>query len=196
MQMTDGLGPRILTGRHITIEPLNDTHRDDLREAASDPVIWEFLPIVCTTEFDIWWDLARSEQNRITFVVRRNTDKAIIGSTSYLANVPTHARVEIGWTWYVPQVQGTNVNPEAKLLLLQNAFEDAAYNRVELKTDSRNLRSNAAIRKLGAKEEGILRGHMWMPAGYWRDTVYYSILKNEWPGVKQTLLKRLAAEPV
>jgi RimJ/RimL family protein N-acetyltransferase len=116
MQMTDGLGPRILTGRHITLEPLEDTHRDDLREAASDPVIWEFLPIVCTTEFDIWWDLARSEQNRITFVVRRNTDKAIIGSTSYLANVPTHARVEIGWTWYVPQVQGTVVNPEAKLL--------------------------------------------------------------------------------
>jgi RimJ/RimL family protein N-acetyltransferase len=66
---------------------------------------------------------------------------------------------------------------------------------VELKTDSRNLRSNAAIRKLGAKEEGILRGHMWMPAGYWRDTVYYSILKSEWPEMNQALLKRLAAEP-
>ena len=89
------------------------------------------------------------------------------------------------------EAQGTVINPDAKLLLLRNAFEEAGYNRVELKTDSRNKRSNAAIRKLGAKEEGILRGHMWMPKGYWRDTVTYSILKSEWPGVKEGLLSRL-----
>ncbi len=193
--MSGGLGPRTLTGQFIALEPLEERHRDGLRNAASDPAIWEFLPIIGSSEFDIWWDLACSERNRITFVVRRQSDGAIVGSTSYLANVSTHSRVEIGWTWYIRQAQGSTVNPEAKLLLLQNAFDEAGYNRVELKTDSRNSRSNAAIRKLGAREEGVMREHMWMPAGYWRDTIMYSILKNEWPEVKQALIKRLQNEP-
>ena len=92
------------------------------------------------------------------------------------------------------QAQGTRVNPEAKLLLMLNAFETSGYHRVELKTDSKNTRSRAAILRLGAKEEGILRGHMWMPAGYWRDTVYYSVLAEEWPAVKAGLEARIAAE--
>jgi RimJ/RimL family protein N-acetyltransferase len=117
-----------------------------------------------------------------------------VGSTSYLAIAPEHAKVEIGATWYEPAAQGTAVNPEAKYLLLANAFA-ANYNRVELKTDARNARSRAAMRKMGATEEGTLRGHMWMPQGYFRDSVYFSILASEWPQVKAGLETRLAAFP-
>ena len=100
-------------------------------------------------------------------------------------------RVEIGSTWIAPAWQRTAVNTEAKYLMLGNAF-DAGYNRVEFKTDSKNARSRAALTKLGAKEEGTLRGHMWMPQGYFRDSVYFSILASEWPDVKAALEKRLA----
>jgi RimJ/RimL family protein N-acetyltransferase len=116
----------------------------------------------------------------ITYAVRRLSDDALVGSTSYLAIAPEHAKVEIGATWYQPSAQATAVNPEAKYLLLGNAF-GANYNRVELKTDSRNARSRAAMKKMGAIEEGTLRGHMWMPQGYFRDSVYFSILASEWP---------------
>lgn len=185
------LGPRVLTGAFVSLEPLSESHRAGLQEAASDPAIWEYLPVVGSEEFDRWWEIALSESNRICFAVRRLADKAIVGSTSYLADTPSHNRVEIGWTWYVPEAQGTTVNPEAKLLLLRNAFDAADYHRVELKTDSRNAKSNAAISKIGAKKEGVLREHMWMPRGYWRDTVYYSIVKAEWPAVRTGLERRL-----
>ena len=184
------LGPRLLQGRFIALEPLDESHRPALRAAAGDPAIWEYLPIRGDEEFERWWDVALSEPGRICYVVRRLADDAVVGSTSYLANMPAHARVEIGWTWYASEVQGTAVNPEAKLLLLCNAF-DAGYNRVELKTDKKNTRSNAAILKLGAKKEGVLREHMRMPRGYWRDTVYYSILRREWPDVRAGLERRL-----
>ena len=127
----------------------------------------------------------------ITFVVRRLADDAIIGSTSYIAIAPADAKVEIGFTWYIAGARGGPVNPEAKYLLLGNAF-GANYNRVEFKTDAKNARSRAALLKLGAKEEGTLRGHMWMPQGYFRDSVYYSILASEWPGVRKNLESRLA----
>jgi RimJ/RimL family protein N-acetyltransferase len=193
-KMSEGassLGPRTLPGEFIALEPLSDAHYDGLRKAASNAAIWEYLPIIGSEDFDRWWKGAHSEPNRICFAVKRLEDRALVGSTSYLANTPVHARVEIGWTWYVPEVQGTAVNPEAKLLLLQNAFDGAGYHRVELKTDSRNSKSNAAILKLGAKREGVLREHMWMPKGYWRDTVYYSIVRSEWPDVRAILEKRL-----
>jgi RimJ/RimL family protein N-acetyltransferase len=115
-----------------------------------------------------------------------------VGSTSYLAIQPMDARVEIGFTWYVPDAQGGPINPECKYLLLQNAFA-AHYNRVEFKTDAKNTRSQAALKKLGAKEEGTLRGHMWMPQGYFRDSVYFSVLAAEWPDVKAALERRLSA---
>jgi RimJ/RimL family protein N-acetyltransferase len=185
------LGPYALVGYQITLEPLSETHRDAVRTAASDPEIWEYLPINGREEFARWWQIAMTEPHRIAFAVRRHSDNAIVGSTSYLANTRGHHRVEIGWTWYVPEVQGTGVNPEAKLLLLSNAFDSAGYHRVELKTDSRNAKSNAAILKLGAKKEGVLREHMWMPRGYWRDTVYYSIVVSEWPAVGSDLKNRL-----
>jgi RimJ/RimL family protein N-acetyltransferase len=126
----------------------------------------------------------------IAFAVRRLADTAIVGSTSYLAITPEHARLEIGMTWYSPSAQATAVNAEAKYLLLENAF-DCGYHRVEFKTDANNARSRGALRKLGAKEEGVLRGHMWVENGYFRDSVYYSILQSEWPKVKEALVNRL-----
>lgn len=197
MKPVRSLGPRTLTGRFIALEPMNDDHRDGLRAAASDPGMFERMPLSAYGEsFDAWWtDLRRAGAagERMAYAVRRLDDGVIVGTTSYLNDVPAHARVEIGYTWYAPGAQGTAVNPEAKLLLMANAFEAAGYHRVELKTDSKNARSRAALRKLGAQEEAVMRGHMWMPSGYWRDTVYYAVLEDEWPSVRAGLEARLAA---
>ena len=197
MKPAGSLGPRILTGRFVALEPVVEAHRDGLIQAAQSAEMFRHMPISAHGDsFHVWWaDLveAQSKNERMAFAVRRLGDGAIVGSSSYGNMVPAHARTEIGWTWYSPAAQGTAVNPEAKLLMMANAFETAGYHRVELKTDSGNARSRAAILKLGAKEEGILRGHMWMPAGYWRDTVYYSVLEDEWPAVKAGLQARLDA---
>jgi RimJ/RimL family protein N-acetyltransferase len=193
----DALGPRTLSGRFVVLEPLEERHHDGLRRAASDPEL--FRHVVATanaSDFDAWAGHVRAgtaKGERLAYAVRRLSDGAILGSTSYLDIQPENARVEIGATWYVPAGQGGPVNPEAKLLLLGNAF-GAGYNCVYLKTDARNARSRAAILKLGAKQDGILRGHLWREeAGYFRDTVYFSILTAEWPGVRAGLEARLAA---
>jgi N-acetyltransferase len=123
--------------------------------------------------------------------VDRLTGRAV-GSTRFGDIALEHGRVEIGWTWIAPSNQRTAVNTEAKLLQLAYAFDDLGATRVALKTDGRNLRSQAAIERLGAVREGVLRRHMRLPDGYVRDTVYYSILSDEWPGVKAGLEERLA----
>ena len=195
MKPVTSLGPRTLRGRFVVLEPLENRHHADLIRAADDPDLWRYIPIDASTGFAsrLPWLVEEMAAGRyITFVVRRLSDAAIVGSTSYLAITPADAKVEIGFTWYVAGAQGGPVNPEAKCLLLSNAFA-ADYNRVEFKTDAKNLRSRAALRKLGAKEEGILRGHMWMPQGYFRDSAYFSVLAAEWPEVKAQLEARLAA---
>jgi RimJ/RimL family protein N-acetyltransferase len=195
MTPVTSLGPRVLNGKFVTLEPLEERHHEDLlKAAASDPEIWRYIPVDPNRKFAsrLPWMVAENEAGRlITFVVRRHVDDAVVGSTSYLAIQPMDARLEIGFTWYVPGAQGGPVNPECKYLLLRNAF-DAHYNRVEFKTDAKNAKSRAALKKLGAKEEGILRGHMWMPQGYFRDSVYFSVLAPEWPQVKVSLEQRLS----
>jgi RimJ/RimL family protein N-acetyltransferase len=192
------LGPRVLSGAHVALEPLAPEHREALKKAASDPALWRFLPMNGAADFAAVWDAAMAEiqsGSRIAFAVRRFSDDAIVGSTSYLADVPQHGRVEIGWTWYTREAQGGVINAECKFLLMRNAFETCGYNRVEMKTDSTNLRSRAAIKKLGAQQEGTLRGHMWNAGrGYWRDTVYYSVLADEWPAIKAKLERRIARQ--
>jgi N-acetyltransferase len=195
MTPVESLGPRTLRGKFVVLEPLEDRHHAPLLEAAaSDPNIWRYIPVDQEKGYAGRLPLT-VEENRtgrmITFVVRRLSDAAIVGSTSYLNIVPSDARVEIGFTWYRPDAQGGPANPECKYLLLQNAFA-AHYNRVEFKTDAKNAQSRAALTKLGAKEEGILRGHMWMPQGYFRDSVYFSVLASEWPTVRAQLEQRLA----
>ena len=193
MKPVEPLGPWSLTGRFVTLEPLEPRHHADLIRAAEDPSIWTYMPLDVSKGFASrlpWFIEEMAKGRHLTFAVRRQSDGVVVGSSSYLAITPGDAKVEIGATWFVAEARGTAVNPEAKLLMLENAFR-AGYNRVEFKTDSKNARSRAALKKLGAKEEGTLRGHMWMPQGYFRDSVYFSILAPEWPQVRAALRRRL-----
>ena len=193
MQKVEPLGGNALTGRYVALEPLEECHHAGLIEAASDASIFAYMPFDTSKGFAsrLGWFTDENKSGRmISYAVRRLADAAIVGSTSYLNITPADAKVEIGSTWYAPGAQASAVNPEAKYLLLDNAFAKN-WNRVEFKTDSRNARSRAALKKLGAREEGILRGHMWMPQGYFRDSVYFSILASEWPQVKTGLETRL-----
>jgi RimJ/RimL family protein N-acetyltransferase len=185
----------VLTGRWVQLEPLGERHRDALRAAAADERIWVHTLVVARgPEFDRWFDDAlaqRSAGRQFPFAVRRLDDQAVLGSTSYLDPVPRHRRVEVGSTWYAPAVWGTRVNPECKLLLLGHAFDGLGMNRVSLCTDARNTRSQAAIEKLGAVKEGVLRAHMVTQGGRVRDSVLYSIVRDEWPAVRDRLSARL-----
>ncbi len=194
MRKVEPLGGCTLAGKYVALEPLQTRHHAALIEAAQAPGIFHFMPVSSGDAYASALDRiaqANARGEMITYAVRRIADEAIVGSTSYLALSPENARVEIGWTWYVPAAQGGPVNPEAKYLLLSNAFAKD-WHRVEFKTDAKNLRSRAALKKLGAKEDGIMRGHMWMPQGYYRDSVYFAILSDEWPDVKAGLDARLA----
>jgi RimJ/RimL family protein N-acetyltransferase len=198
MTQVDSLGPRTLTGRFIALEPLEERHRAPLIAAAADPETWTYIPVEDFAKRLSWMTAENAAGRFMSFVVRRLADGAVVGSSSYLNMVPADARVEIGFTWYTAEARGGTVNPEAKYLLLRNAF-DAGTHRVEFKTDAKNARSRAALLKLGAKEEGTLRGHMWMPKGpgrsqgYFRDSVYFSILAPEWPEIRSRLERRLDA---
>jgi N-acetyltransferase len=185
----------ILTGQWVQLEPLAEAHRHSLRLAADYEAIWQHtLSVARGPEFDVWFEaaLARQQSGEATaFAVRRLADDRLVGSTSYLDFNEQHRRIEIGATWYSPDSMGTAVNPECKYLLLQHAFEAIGVNRVALVTDVRNTRSQAAIAKLGAVREGILRGHMITQGGRVRDSVLYSIIASEWPNVRAGLIARL-----
>jgi RimJ/RimL family protein N-acetyltransferase len=185
----------VLTGSWVRLEPLAEPHREGLRIAAGDVRIWTHMLVSAVgPEFDRWFDDAlrlRLAGQRDPFAVRRVSDESLVGSTSYLDPVVEHRRIEIGSTWYCPHVWGTQVNPECKLLLLAHAFEVLGMNRVSLCTDERNRRSQAAIEKLGAVKEGLLRAHMITQGGRARNTVIYSIIAPDWPKVKQRLQDRL-----
>ena len=129
---------------------------------------------------------------RTAYVVRLVADGAVVG-TSSLGDVDLHNEsVHLGWTGYAPSVWGTAVNPATKLLLLQHAFEDCGFGRVKIQTGSTNARSQAAIAKLGATREGVLRRHKRLPVGSFRDTVVFSILADEWPDVRKRLQDRIS----
>jgi RimJ/RimL family protein N-acetyltransferase len=195
MKQVEPLGGHTLTGRFIALEPLEQRHLPALIDAGRDRSIWTYMPYDVSAGIGpmLSWHLNENVEGRmITFAVRRLADGALVGSTSFLNIVPEHGRVEIGSTWYTPQAQATAVNPEAKYLLFGHAF-GANYNRVELKTDSKNSRSRAAMTKMGAREEGTLRSHMWVPQGYFRDTVYFSVIASEWPALQAKFEVRLAA---
>ncbi len=186
--------PKKLIGNFIYLELIDESHREELRAIAQDKSIWTYVPHALVGEqFDIGFDKmlsALQTQKQLPFVVRRSTDHKILGSTRLYDIELEFKRVRLGYTWYISEVRGTQVNPEAKFLLLQYAFENLGVMRVEFSIDSRNLRSRAAMEKLGAVQEGILRQHMTMENGYLRDTILYSILKQEWPIVKKQLQER------
>lgn len=188
--------PVTLEGDHVRLEPLSlDDHLADLRTAGSDPTIFEWFttdwssPAAMRTFVEEALE-AQADGTAIPFAtVHRETGTAI-GSTRFGAIAPEHRRVEIGWTWLAPAHQRTAANTEAKYLMLTHAFESWDCLRVELKTDSRNRKSRQAIERIGATEEGTLRKHMQTHQGT-RDTVYYSIIDEEWPAVKADLEAKL-----
>jgi RimJ/RimL family protein N-acetyltransferase len=184
-----------LRGQWVQLEPLFEEHREPLRIAANDERIWRHMLFDGRgPELDVWFDRALANGQKglqIPFAVRSLADGRVIGTSSYLDVVEQHKRIEIGATWYVPEVWETAVNPECKFLLLRHAFEVFGVNRVALITDVRNERSQAAIAKLGAVREGVLRGHMITQGNRIRDSVVFSIIAAEWPAVKARLESRL-----
>lgn len=193
--------PVTLTGRHVRLEPLVPSHAADLLVAAAEPEIWRYLPVrppVSAADMAALIAAAQAEAaagRSLPFaVVDLRTGRAV-GSTRYLDIVPADRRLEIGWTWLGAAARRTAINTECKLVLLTHAFEVLGCNRVQLKTDARNERSQAAIARLGAVREGVWRRHLVMPDGHLRDTVMFSIIAEEWPAVKARLTQRLQAPP-
>jgi RimJ/RimL family protein N-acetyltransferase len=181
----------------VRLEPLSEVHREGLRRVSEAAEIWTHMPRPAMgPDFDPWFDWSLricATGSEAAWAVRTSPDGALVGSTRYLNIEPAHRRVEIGHTWYAPAVWATSVNPACKFALLDHAFERLGLNRVELKTDNANLRSQAAIAKLGAVREGVFRAHMIRRDGSLRDTVYFSIVRDEWPAVRARLKARLAA---
>ena len=184
--------PVTLEGRHVRLEPLSQAHHGDLSAVGLEESLWRWIPTPVRTpeEMSAYIATALDEQARgvsLPFALIEKSGNRAIGSTRYGNIDLMHHRVEIGWTWVAPAWQRTAVNTEAKYLLLKHAFETLGCIRVELKTDSLNERSRAAILRIGAREEGTFRNHMITASGRIRHTDYFSILDSEWADVKSRL---------
>ncbi|MCC7434980.1 MAG: GNAT family N-acetyltransferase [Methanoregulaceae archaeon] len=184
----------VLEGKFVRLEPLSASHAIDL---------WRLADEVTLAYLNLWHPVStedamaelinrvlNAEESVFFAVIDRGTGQAV-GSTSYLDLRPAHRSLEIGNTWIGREAQGTAINPEMKLLLLEHAFESLDCVRVQLKTDARNVQSQAAMRKLGAVCEGTLRQHLICRDGFIRDTVMFSITDDEWPTVREGLRERL-----
>lgn len=188
--------PVTLQGRHVRLEPLTMAHHAALWQIARDPDLWRWSASVMNAPDDLrrYMDAAlrdQAEGRSLPFASVAQAAGIPVGSTRFGNIDPPHRRAEIGWTWLGAEWQRTAVNTEAKWLMLRHAFETWGCMRVELKTDVLNQASRAAIARLGAKEEGVFRKHMLTESGRVRDTVYYSILDEEWPALKARLEARL-----
>ena len=202
----DELAPCSLAGKFVQLDPIGQASPENVL-AAGRGVDWSWMPASLTSLEDVvhWMEVcenAWARREEYAFVVRlkpgcgleANPDSGgVVGSTRYMDIQAAHKGVEIGWTWYSPRVQATVVNPECKFLLMKHAFEDWGAIRVQLKTDVRNERSQRAILKLGAKFEGRLRNHRIRTDGTHRDSMMYSVTKDEWSAVKAGLLARIAS---
>ena len=187
-----------MESKHLRLEPLTVARIPELFQTiGTDPEIYQWLPFSKPSDLA---DFSKIFQNfldestsgkRVAFVVVLKSTGLAIGTTSFLDLNPTHRSIEIGSTFYAKEYWRSFVNTECKLMMLSEAFEVRGAERVTLKTDSQNERSRAAILRLGASYEGILRHHMLRPNGTWRDSAYFSILSEEWPAVKANLLSKL-----
>ncbi|HVC88583.1 MAG TPA: GNAT family protein [Gaiellaceae bacterium] len=184
-----GLRPTApIVGRIVRLEPIEERHREGLREAAErEPEIHRFTTLPALG-FDRWFDLAVLSETEVPFVV--HVDSRPVGSTRYLNVEPEHRRLEIGWTWLERPQWGTGANTETKYLLMRHAFENWRAMRVEFKTDARNLRVRAALLGVGGTFEGIFRKHMILPDAI-RDSAWYAVVDDDWPEVKAMLEQRL-----
>ncbi len=182
----------------MRLEPLRAEHHESLCEAGRDETTFRWFPLAVfgaePMRRFIDHGLVEQAQGRaLPFVIRTVHDGAIVGSTRFGAIESVHRRAEIGWTWLSPAVRRTPVNTECKLLLMRHGFEALGYNRVEFKTDSLNAASRAALKRIGATEEGTFRNHMVVEDGRRvRHSVYFSIIREEWPAVGAALESRIA----
>lgn len=187
------LTPVTLTGRHVRLEPLAAEHGAALERNGAEAEIWRWMPFrnaEARESVRQWCATVGGMQTRgeaAAFAIIEGATGEAVGGTALFDYAEAHKRVEIGYTWHTPRVWRSAVNTESKFLLLRHAFETLEMNRVQLKTDARNERSQAAIARLGAVREGVLRAHMVMPDGWVRDTVMFSIVAREWPAVKAGL---------
>ena len=177
--------PKVLKGRFVRLEPITPDMRDEMRGAIDcDPDAWEIMSVNgCGEGFPEWWAATLGGHERgdaVAFAIRRIADKKVVGASSFLNIRRAHKGLEIGATFLHPEVRSGPVNPESKRLMLAHAF-DAGAIRVEFMIDARNARSQAAMARLGATREGVLRADRITWTGHVRDTVLFSILRDEWP---------------
>lgn len=180
--------PVVLAHGRVRLEPWGSQHDSDLLIAAQDDELWRWMP---ARRPSMVADIAALRQGHPGQAWAVVVEGRAQGSTSYLDVDIELGGLEIGWTWYAPSLWASEVNPTCKLLLLGHAFDDLGAERVTLKTDGRNTRSQAAIRKLGATYDGTLRHQRRRPDGTVRDAAFFSILAAEWPAVRAGLLTRL-----
>ena len=191
------VSPIVIEGQHVRLEPLTHAHTESLIAAAGDGELWKsdvtVVPSADTIDKyieDALRGLERGTELPFAIVIKATGD--VIGTTRFYEIMPADRRVAIGYTWLARSAQRTPVNTETKLLLLQHAFDYWKCVRVEFITDVLNEQSRAAILRLGAKQEGILRNHMIMPSGRIRDSVFFSVIAEEWPEVRANLEAKLA----
>jgi RimJ/RimL family protein N-acetyltransferase len=186
----------VLEGARLRLEPLSETHLPGLEKIVFDERIWRYMLTSVKTPHDLrgWLDSAmeaKATGSVMPWATVLKAENRVIGSTRFLDLDLNHRTVEIGHTWLSPAFHGAELNPEAKLLQLTYAFEELRMNRVALKTHHENLQSQAAMRKMGAIEEGTFRNHYVMADGSQRHSVWFSIIREDWPQVRSRLKERL-----
>ncbi len=188
-----------LEGTHVRLEPITLAHLPALEAVAFDPSIWRYMLSILRTPEDLrtWTNAALATPNTFTWVtIKKSQDKSpdsVVGSTRFIDLDLTHRTTEIGSTWLAAPARGTLINTEAKLLQLTYAFETLNLNRVAFKTHHENLQSQNAMKAIGAIYEGTFRNHYLMPDGTHRHSVWFSIIREDWPQVKAHLTQRLRA---
>ena len=180
-----------LTGRHVTLRPFVEADLPALVEAAREGNLWDifYANVSMMKVPERWLAAALKERDvgRALLFTVETPGGEVVGTTRYMRIAPQHRRLEIGGTFYATRVQRTGVNTEAKRMLLAHAFDVMGCQAIQIRTDTLNTRSQRAIERLGAKKDGVLRGHQVMADGRIRDSVVYSIIDREWPGVRANL---------
>lgn len=181
-----------LKGQRVKLVPMHKDHTEGVFKAGNNAEIWTYMPMKIETIDDAKrlvdeTLMARDQGLQFPYIILDQETDKIVGSSRFLNISKWNLSIEIGWTWYNPSVWRTDINTECKYLLLSHCFETLSTIRVEFKTDSRNTRSQRAIERLGAVKEGVRRNHRILSDGYIRDSVYYSIILQEWRSVKSRL---------
>ena len=182
----------------VILRPLQHLDIASFARIASEPSLWKYFTFLLNnpSELQRWVETAlkeREEGKRIPFTIVEKATNEVCGSTSLGSISYYDKRIEIGWSWLGKYYQGTGINFHAKFSMLSYAFDALAWERVEIKTDNLNERAKQGLRKIGAKEEGVLRSHMQMPLNRRRDSVFFSILKEEWPKIRQSIFKEISS---